>query len=91
MSSTVADTIIIGGGLSGVYTAYLLAQKGKSFVLLEARERLGGRILSPEHQGYCSDLGPSWFWPAIHPKMVHLIQRLGLSGYPQFDTGRGRY
>jgi monoamine oxidase len=43
------DTIIIGGGLSGIYAAFLMATKKKSFVLLEARSRVGGRILSPEH------------------------------------------
>jgi len=85
------ETIIIGGGLSGLYTAYLLAPTHRSFLVLEARDRLGGRILSPEHQGFHSDLGPSWYWPAIQPRMVRLIQTLGLCGYPQFETGRGRF
>lgn len=85
------ETIIIGGGLSGLYTAYLLAPTHRSFLLLEARDRLGGRILSPEHQGFHSDLGPSWYWPAIQPRMVRLIQTLGLCGYPQFETGLGRF
>lgn len=85
------DTIIVGGGLSGIYAAYLLAQKGQSFIVLEARERAGGRILSPDHQGFFSDLGPSWYWPSINPKMVHLVQTLGLEGYRQFETGRGRF
>lgn len=90
MTETV-DTIIIGGGLSGIYSAYLLSQTNRSFVVLEARGRLGGRILSPEHHGYYSDLGPSWYWPAIHPRMTRLIQTLRLTGYPQFETGRGRF
>ena len=38
--------IIIGGGLSGLYAAYLLEQRGIDYLLLEARARLGGRILS---------------------------------------------
>jgi len=85
------DTIIIGGGLSGIYAAYLLSQRNESFVVLEARERIGGRILCLEHQGFLSDLGPSWYWPAIHPKTAHLIQALGLTGYRQFEEGRGRF
>lgn len=84
------DTIIIGGGLSGIYAASLLAGKKSSLVLLEARSRLGGRILSPEHQGFFTDLGPSWYWPMINPKVKSLIQALGLKGYPQFETGLGR-
>lgn len=37
---------IIGGGISGLHTAYQLQRRGIDFVLLEARDRLGGRILS---------------------------------------------
>jgi monoamine oxidase len=85
------DTIIIGGGLSGIYAAYLLSRTDHPFVVLEARERAGGRILSPEHHGFFSDLGPSWYWPEIHPKMARLIQALGLKGYRQFEEGRGRF
>jgi len=91
MPTETVDTIIIGGGLSGVYAAYLLSQRNKPFVILEARARIGGRILSPKHQEFFSDLGPSWYWPAIHSKMVHLIQALGLNGYRQFEEGMGRF
>lgn len=85
------DTIIIGGGLSGIYAASLLAAKQPSLVLLEARSRVGGRILSAAHQGFYADLGPSWYWPMINPKLTALIQALGLEGYPQFETGLGRF
>ncbi len=85
------DTLIIGGGLSGLYAAYLLSRRNKSFIVLEARERVGGRILSPEHQGFFADLGPSWYWPEIHPKMAHLIQAMGIKGYRQFEEGQGRF
>ena len=40
------DIVIIGGGISGLHTAYQLEKLGLSYVLVEARERLGGRILS---------------------------------------------
>ena len=90
MHSEKVDTIIIGGGLSGIYAAFLLAAKQKSLVLLEARSRVGGRILSPEHHGFYADLGPSWYWPMINPRVNALIQALGLKEYPQFETGLGR-
>ena len=35
---------ILGGGLSGLYAAFLLEQRGIDYILLEARDRLGGRI-----------------------------------------------
>lgn len=85
------DTLIIGGGLSGIYAAYLLSRRKHPLVVLEARDRLGGRILCPEHHGFFPDLGPSWYWPEIHPKMARLIQAMGLKGYRQFEEGRGRF
>ena len=85
------DTIIIGAGLSGIYAASLLSQKNESFIVLEARDRIGGRILCPEHQGYTCDLGPSWYWPEIHPRMARLIETLDLKGYRQFEEGMGRF
>lgn len=91
MNTETVDTLIIGGGLSGIYAAYLLSQQNESFMVLEARERLGGRILSPEHEGYFMDLGPSWFWPDIQPKMAFLVRVLGLEGYRQFEEGLGRF
>jgi len=91
MTPETVDNLIIGGGLSGIYAAHLLTRKGKSFTLLEARERLGGRILSPEDQGFFTDLGPSWYWPTIHPQMARLISELKLTGYRQFEEGFGRF
>ncbi len=90
MKTETIDTIIVGGGLSGIYAAWLLSRSNLSCLVLEARERIGGRILCPEHQGFHPDLGPSWYWPEIHPRMACLIQSLGLEGYPQFETGQGR-
>ena len=91
MTIETIDTMIIGAGLSGMYAAYLLSRKKESFVVLEARNRIGGRILSAEHEGFFSDLGPSWYWPDIHPRMAKLIQELGLVGYRQFEKGLGRF
>ena len=38
--------VIVGGGLSGLYAAFLLEQKGVDYILLEARPTLGGRIVT---------------------------------------------
>jgi monoamine oxidase len=91
MTVETVDTLIIGAGLSGIYAASLLAKANRSFVILEARDRMGGRILCPKYQGYSPDLGPSWYWPAINPKIDQLVRNLGLTGYPQYDTGYGRF
>ena len=91
MLTQIIDTIIIGGGLSGLYAAYLLSRKNISFAVLEARERVGGRILSLEDHGFFSDLGPSWYWPEMNPKMMGLIKTFGLTGYRQYEEGMGRF
>lgn len=87
---------IVGGGLSGLYTAWLLEQYGiKDYVLLEARNRLGGRILSPAANPELEsgdttdriDLGPSWFWPDYQPQLRQLVHELGLTCFEQAEDG----
>ncbi|MEL6571363.1 MAG: NAD(P)/FAD-dependent oxidoreductase [Pseudomonadota bacterium] len=84
------ETLIIGGGLSGLRLALALAEAGRDFLLVEARERLGGRILSVEYGGAYFDLGPTWFWPG-QPRIHALIERLGLAKFEQFAIGAHTY
>lgn len=84
-------TVIIGAGISGIYAGALLSEQGEPFVILEARDRVGGRILSPDFQGYAADLGPSWYWPEINPRISALIRDLGLTGFRQYEAGHGRF
>ncbi len=53
------DTIIIGGGVAGLRAASLLKEQGKSILLLEAQNRIGGRILTEGHtvEGSPMELG----------------------------------
>jgi monoamine oxidase len=82
---------ILGGGLAGLYAARLLSQAGVDFVLLEARDRLGGRILSADASGRPGDdgfdLGPSWYWPQMQPAMGALVAELGLAAFVQNSDG----
>ena len=60
---------IIGGGLAGLYAGKLIRAEGTDFRLIEARERLGGRILSIDTTRAVSDhgvdLGPSMLRVAL--------------------------
>lgn len=79
------NIIIIGAGLSGLYTTTLL-QNTFNIILLEARDRIGGRIVTKEGH----DLGPSWVWPH-HKNMLKLISSLGLELFSQFTKGDALY
>jgi|TARA_R110000744_G_scaffold11460_4_gene34725 monoamine oxidase len=88
----------VGGGLSGLYAAYLLEKKGIDYVLLEARHRIGGRIQSVASNGSKPllgmktsvdrfDLGPSWFWPDFQQQLSQLVEELELERFAQFEDG----
>ena len=80
------DVLIVGGGLAGLRLADLLAQAGRDYLLIETRNRLGGRILCHSYQGAAFDLGPAWFWPG-QPRMAALIERFRLDAFEQYATG----
>lgn len=83
---------IIGGGLSGLYAAYQLEQRGiTDYVIIEARDSLGGRIMNfsvgSDAEKSQFDLGPSWFWPEFQPQLDSLIEQLGLEKFVQYEQG----
>jgi len=85
------DVLIAGGGLAGLYLAYRLEQAGINYRVAEARDRLGGRVLSlaskeSNVQTDRYDLGPAWFWPG-QPLLERLVDELGLHVFPQYADG----
>ncbi|GAA0493892.1 flavin monoamine oxidase family protein [Microbacterium aurantiacum] len=54
------DTIIVGAGISGLAAARLLRGEGRRTVVLEARDRIGGRVHTDRTDGWVTDLGASW-------------------------------
>lgn len=87
-----ADTIIIGAGISGLAAGLRLQAAGRDFLILEARERIGGRahgVALGRRSGV--DLGPSWVWPAFQPRVRALIEALGLRHHAQYETGEILY
>ena len=73
---------IIGAGLSGLYVAYLL-QDRYNITILEARNRLGGRIYTIADT---LDMGPSWFW-SHNQQFIKLIKEFGLQYFSHYEEG----
>jgi len=55
-----AEVLVIGAGMSGLAAARTLADKGVSVIVLEARDRIGGRTWTDSSLGLPLDLGASW-------------------------------
>lgn len=53
-------TIVIGAGIAGLTAARLLTDAGRRTVVLEARDRIGGRVWTDRSDGYVTDRGASW-------------------------------
>ena len=85
----IRDVVIVGAGLCGLALAHRLVVRGQRVCLLEARDRIGGRVLTQTDAatGQPLDLGPSWFWPDTEPHMVALLAALGLESSEQHDPG----
>ena len=78
--------IVVGGGISGLATAALLAQDGAEVTLLEARAELGGRAGRWHHDGFQFDTGPSWY---LMPEVFdHFFRLLGTSAAQELDLVR---
>lgn len=57
---TEIDTIVVGAGIAGLTAARLLRGAGQRVVVLEARNRVGGRVWSDRSDGHVTDRGASW-------------------------------
>lgn len=83
---------IVGGGLAGLRAATLLERAGIHWVLIEARDRPGGRLLTMADDAAPSasgrfDLGATWYWPQIQPELDRLVQELGVQTFEQPNQG----
>jgi len=80
------DTIIVGAGMAGLSAAAALAKHGHKALVLEARDRIGGRILSLASGGKSFDLGPSWVWPG-QPLVAAALKEHAIATFAQYSDG----
>lgn len=86
-----ADVVIVGAGLSGMIAARTVLAAGLQPLVLEADERVGGRILTEEViPGLPVELGAQWIGDTHH-RMFALAEELGVQTYPQYDDGQTSY
>lgn len=85
-----ADVIIVGAGLSGLIAARDVQRAGLQPLILEASERVGGRILTENFDGLPFELGAQWIGDTHH-RMFALADELGVTTYPQYDEGETSY
>ncbi|MDT5014350.1 MAG: monoamine oxidase [Mycobacterium sp.] len=86
-----ADVIIVGAGLSGMIAARKLVDAGLQPLILEADERVGGRILTQEVMpGVPVELGAQWIGDT-HERMFRLAAELDVETFPQYDEGESSY
>lgn len=81
------DVVVVGAGIAGLVAARDLVSSGSDVVVVEARDRVGGRLLNDElPTGAPIEVGGQWVGPG--QDLVHqLIEELGLQTYPTYDLG----
>lgn len=85
--STEYDVCVIGAGFSGLTAARKLAAAGKRVLILDARERVGGRGFTKQAKdGTPVDVGGQWVGPT-QLRLLSLLEELGVGTYKQYTEG----
>ncbi len=81
------EVCVVGAGLAGLTAAHRLIDTGYDVVVVEARDRVGGRTHSRAlDDGTVVDLGGQWIGPT-QDRVLRLVADLGLSTFPTWTTG----
>jgi monoamine oxidase len=81
------DVAVVGGGLSGLSAARRIAAAQRSVVVLEARDRVGGKMRTDVVAGHHADMGAHWIGPT-QDRVAALASELGVRTQPQHLDGR---
>jgi len=93
MKNLESEILIIGGGLTGLMLGYLLTQQNRSFRIVEARDRIGGRIYTKyqdDNPIAPLEMGATWLGRK-HIHLRDLLQKLDLGIFEQILGERAVY
>ena len=83
-----SDVAVVGAGLAGLVAARSLSENGVRSLVMEARGRVGGRLLNEElGDGKVVEVGGQWIGPT-QERIAALAAELGVATFPTYDEGR---
>ena len=88
------DVVVVGAGLSGLSAARAIQAAGRSFTVLEARDRVGGRTLNHElgaaYPSKVSEVGGQWIGPT-QDRIAALAHDVGVDTFKTYNSGNYLY
>src|SRR6478736_1779508 len=90
MATINRDVVVIGAGASGLTAATELRKAGISVAVLEARDRVGGRLWTDDVDGATLEIGGQWVSPD-QDALIETLDDLGLETYPRYREGVNVY
>lgn len=90
MTEITRDVVVIGAGAAGLTAANDLRKAGLSVAVLEARDRVGGRLWTDTIEGAMLEIGGQWISPD-QQALIDTVAELGLSTFSRYREGDSVY